>query len=310
VSTTHTFVLIGHPVGHSVSPAIHQAAYRELGLSDCRYVALDCPDRASVERQIDALRRGEIRGANVTVPWKRVALELSDEKDASARDTGAANVLHRSTEGSNRVTSHNTDVLALADELARGRTRALSKATAPAPGEASCALVIGNGGAALAAVTACRAIGVGRVVVVARRFRGSDPQRWEGADEFRKLGAVPVAWPDVAHSAPFHEAASASDLVVQTTSDGMRGASDGRSVRDVVPWASLRRSVFVYDVVYNPSVTPFVEAARAHGLSAETGLGMLVGQAASAIELWLGQRPPLEPLRRAAEDALARKTHE
>jgi len=85
----------------------------------------------------------------------------------------------------------------------------------------------------------------------------------------------------------------------------MRGASDGTAVRDLVPFAALQRDAFLYDVVYNPAVTPFVAAARAYGLSAETGLGMLVGQAALAIELWLRKRPDPARLRAAAEAALA-----
>lgn len=290
-----TFALFGHPVSHSLSPSIHRAAYDELGLRDHEYVALDCPDEASVRARFEALRRGDIAGANVTVPWKLLALALADERDPSARDTGAANVLVRSS-ASGRIVAHNTDVPALSDELARGVEHPRR------------ALVIGNGGAALAAVAACRSLGAERIAVVARRFRGTDEAAWERSGEFRNLGAVVLGWPDDAlrREALAHEA-SALDLVVQSTSDGMRGASDGTSVRDALPWAALPKSVFVYDVVYNPSVTPFVAAARGHGLAAESGLGMLVLQAARAVELWLGERPPFLPLRRAAERALAEK---
>jgi shikimate dehydrogenase len=292
-----TFVLIGHPVSHSLSPAIHHAAYAELGLTGHRYLTVDCSDEVAVRAEFDALRRGEIAGANVTVPWKRLALELADDLDASAEATGAANVLAVVGEGGlRRIVAHNTDVPALAEEVRQGR-----------PGAQS-ATILGNGGAALAAVAACRALGIGRSVVTARAWRGKRSAAWCGADEFARVGAVPVAWPDDgAGGSEFHRAAVVSDVIVQSTSDGMHGASDGTSVRDIVPWTALDPRTFVYDVVYNPAETAFVRAARARGLKAENGLGMLVRQAALAIELWLGSTPRLEPLAGAAARALAEK---
>ncbi|HEX4335414.1 MAG TPA: shikimate dehydrogenase [Polyangiaceae bacterium] len=291
-----TFVLIGHPVAHSLSPAIHRAAYTELGLDGHRYVAIDCPEASDVEAELDAIRRGDLAGANVTVPWKRVALDRADIVDPSAAATGAANVIRPTgANGSCRLVAHNTDVPALAEELRRGR-----------PG-ARTATVIGSGGAALAAVVACRSIGVERVSVVARRFRG-EPSTWPGAAALAERGASPLAWPDDPRAAAaLHAALVASDLVVQSTSDGMSGATDGTAVRDLVPFAELDRAAFAYDVVYNPAITPFVARARASGVRAESGLGMLVGQAALAIELWLGKRPDSAVLRAAAEEALAAK---
>jgi shikimate dehydrogenase len=104
------FVLLGHPVAHSLSPAIHGAAYAELGI-DARYELVDASDEAAVGRAVDAVRSGEIAGANVTVPWKQVALRLADRADASASDVGAANVLVRGPSG--EVVAHHTDVPAL-----------------------------------------------------------------------------------------------------------------------------------------------------------------------------------------------------
>jgi shikimate dehydrogenase len=297
-SALRKFVLIGHPVGHSLSPAIHSAAYDELGVQGCRYVAVDCPTPADVAVQLDEARRGDVAGANVTVPWKRLSLESADEVHASAAATGAANVLRpvAVNGGGYRLIAHNTDVPALAEELLSGR-----------PGARS-ATIIGSGGAALAAVVACKSIGVERIAVVARKFRG-EQSTWPGAAALSERGATLLAWPDdAASTASLRRAFAQSDLVVQSTSDGMAGASDGTAVRDLVPFAELDRAAFLYDVVYNPSVTPFVAAARAGGLSAESGLGMLVGQAALAIELWLGKRPDPARLRAAAEAALSAKS--
>jgi shikimate dehydrogenase len=295
-----SFVLVGHPVGHSLSPAIHEAAYDALRRTGHRYAAVDCPDEASVRAVFDSLRRGDLAGANVTVPWKRLALELADEVDPSARETGAANVLRPVGEGvGRRLVAHNTDVPALAEELSRG-----------APG-ARRATVIGSGGAALAAVVACRQMGATEITVVARKWRGARTEGWLGAAALALRGATPVAWPSEDQpSNDFRRAVLESDVIVQSTSDGMHGATDGTRVRDLVPWAEVPRTVFAYDVVYNPEVTPFVAAARAVGLRSESGLGMLVGQAVLALALWLGERPPSEPLRAAAERALAVKTRQ
>jgi shikimate dehydrogenase len=126
--------------------------------------------------------------------------------------------------------------------------------------------------------------------------------------EFTTLGAVAVAWPETGTvNDEWTRAVKRADLVVQATSDGMHGASDGTMVQGVVPWADVQADAFVYDVVYNPAVTPFVAAARGRSLRAESGLGMLVGQAILALELWLGNRPPALPLREAAERALREK---
>lgn len=293
------FVLIGHPVGHSLSPAIHRAAYEALGVAH-EYELRDAPDEAAVREIVGAIKSGRIAGANVTVPHKRLALELADRADPLAASAGAANVLSR--EGA-EVVAYNTDVMALADELI-GRSAG-----------AHVAAVIGNGGAALAAVAACRSIGVGTVGVVARAFRaGQSPAEWPRAEQFRKAGATVMPWPSEPASGRAesdHVAGDAwetlvcsSQIVVQATSAGMLGVGNGASVRDIVPWLRLAPGTLAFDVVYNPPVTPFLEAARAAGLRAEGGLGMLVGQAARAIELWLGSEPPREPMRAAAERAL------
>jgi shikimate dehydrogenase len=282
------FILIGHPVGHSVSPQIHTAAYRAHALPHS-YAAVDCPDEAAVERQVARVRSGEIAGANVTVPWKRVALALADELDDSARDTNAANVLVRTASG--QVRAYNTDQGALAERLKHGA----------ATSKPACVVVIGNGGAGLAAAVAARRIGAERVVVTARRWQGA-PEAWPDRSQFEALGAHPVAWET--GPGPLHAAFAAADVIVQATSAGMKGVGGGDTVVEVIPWQALASNVFLYDVVYNPPVTPFIERASHAGLRVEGGLSMLVGQAGLAIQIWLGVEPPLQAMREAAEAVL------
>jgi shikimate dehydrogenase len=278
------YILIGHPVGHSISPQIHGAVYRELGLPHS-YVAVDCPDQAAVVAQVNRLRRGEIAGANVTVPWKRVALTLADELDESAGRTQAANVLQLTSEG--RIRAYNTDQGALALLLQAGANGRLDQA-----------VVLGNGGAALAAAVAAQRAGASRVVVSARRWQGKG--QWPDRGEFGVLGVDTLAWA----SAEFDDALRAADVIVQATSAGMKGVGSGETVSDVIPWQQLKNDVFLYDVVYNPPLTPFLEQAERFGYRVEGGLSMLLGQAALAIKLWLGVDPPLDVMKAAAELAV------
>ncbi len=278
------FILIGHPVGHSVSPAIHHAAYDALGMSH-NYEAVDCPDEESVRKQVARIRSGEIAGANVTVPHKILALSLADEATEGASNTGAANVL---TRVGDQVVAHNTDISGLADELRSGTKNPRA------------AWVLGNGGAALAAVVACRQAGASDVYLSARSFVG-DPAHWPKMERFRQLGAIPVGWSDAATPGGIPELAPSLGLIVQATSAGMKGASDGAPLVKQIPWESLGRDTFIYDLVYNPPQTPLLTAAQERGLPRSHGLGMLVGQAAHAFKIWLGQEPDRDAMRQAAD---------
>ncbi|HYO93591.1 MAG TPA: shikimate dehydrogenase [Polyangiaceae bacterium] len=293
------FVLLGHPLAHSMSPAIHAAAYAVLGVPH-RYELLDVPDEAALGVAVARLRRGELAGANVTVPWKRHALALADRSAASARDVGAANVLCRASDGA--IEAHNTDVPALAAEIS-------GLVSVPARQ----VLVLGNGGAALAAVAAARKLGALRVGVAARSWSlKAAHAEWKQADELLRLGAEVLPWPEPQGTGPaallFAEFCRQTDVVLQATSAGMQGAASGSDVASIVPWSQLPNSALAYDLVYNPPETAFLHAARGVGMRASHGLGMLVGQAALAVQLWLGLLPPLEPLYAAAEHALAQRS--
>ncbi|MCA9645221.1 MAG: shikimate dehydrogenase, partial [Myxococcales bacterium] len=275
------FALLGHPLGHSLSPVIHQAAYDALGLEHS-YELLDCPDASHVSDAVARLRQGEFAGFNVTVPHKQVALALADKLDPLARQAGAANVL--ALKGSD-LQAFNTDILALLSELG----------DVPR----SAAVILGNGGAALGAATALRELGFEHVYVTARSHVG-DRDTWPSAQTFKLLDVELLHWGAEA----WEEIAVELSLVLQATSAGMRGASPGEGVASVVPWQELPTSAVAYDVVYNPEETPFLSAAREHGLEARGGLGMLVGQAAAALELWLDVDAPRAAMHEAAQRAL------
>lgn len=281
------FLLIGHPVGHSVSPAIHRAAYAALGRSDADYTVLDCPREADVQRVIERLRSGELAGANVTVPHKTLALALADRADESALAVGAANVLAR-VDG--QIVAYNTDAPALAEEL-------LELVPRPRSG----ALIVGSGGAALGAVVAAQMAGFAPVRVTARRFVSDVPRaEWPYAALLTERGAKPEVWP-LPSQTRLDELLSEVEIVIQATSAGMKGTDSGESLTAFIGAGPERA---YYDLVYNPSITPFLREAMRARAPSRGGLGMLVRQAARAIEIWLGTRPEEEPLMRAAESAL------
>jgi shikimate 5-dehydrogenase len=297
--------LLGHPLDHSISPAMHEAAFAALGVAGT-YEAIDVPTARELSRRLDELREGRLSGVNVTIPYKRVVLELVDEVAESAAQVGAANVLTRGPSG--RVVAHNTDADALAAEieLLRGGGQAMS------------AVVIGAGGAGLAAIAACRKAGYTLIGVTTRSWVNSESLVLSStAVDARALGALTSPWPGVDNeTAPtsrsswvlrhqWCELASTADLIVQASSAGMAGADPGEDLAAMVPWDMLPAHAVAYDVVYYPAATPFVREARARGLRAESGLGMLVGQAARAFTLWTGKEAPVDVMRRAAHEALA-----
>lgn len=281
------FILIGHPLGHSLSPPIHQAAYAQLGAS-ASYTLAPTPDEAALGRHFAALRSGVIAGANVTIPWKQRALELADERDPVAARVGAANVLSPISGG--RMLASNTDVPALEDEL---RTHA----------DVECGIVIGGGGAALASVQALALLNIKDVKVTTRRWAGLDTAAWTNAGRFRALGAEPLAWPAVSDP-HWLDAVNSARVLVQATSAGMTGADSGEELAARIPWHVVRPDALAYDVVYNPARTPFLTAAERAGCVSKGGLGMLVGQARHAVKMWLGADPGTDVLREAAERAL------
>jgi shikimate dehydrogenase len=279
------------------------AAFAALGLPHL-YTAIDVPTAAGLGRLVDDLRGGMLAGCNVTVPYKRAVLGLVDVRAESAEEAGAANVL---TVENGRVVAHNTDAEALARDLGAVSADATRLRAA----------IIGSGGAALAALVACRRLGFKVMCMTSRSWTDTETMfEAASAQRARALGALTAPWPRRDEAAPpagrvsqalrlqWGELVAHADCVIQATSAGMLGADPGEDVSSVVPWPRLSSHAIAYDVVYNPRVTAFLRAARARNLTAVDGLGMLVRQAALSITLWTGLTPPLDKMRAAAEEAL------
>ncbi len=264
--------LLGYPLGHSLSPAMQNAALAEVGLADWHYdlrpVRTD--DLGFVLADV---RRPDVAGANVTVPHKQAVIPYLDGLTPTALAMGAVNTLVK--EGG-RLIGHNTDAAGLLADLALHGARLTGARV----------LVLGAGGSARAAVAGCLGVGA-QVRVIARRP--------EQAEDLRTLGSIEVfPWTPIG----FIEASDDVAVVLNTTPLGMHPNVDVSPWLEGTPWpvASL-----VYDLVYNPAETLFVRQAREHDLNATTGLGMLVEQGALAFELWTGKPAPRAVMRAAAE---------
>jgi shikimate dehydrogenase len=269
--------LLGYPLDHSVSPAMHAAALAALGLTDWRYTALPVPPTALPE-VVGWLREPDYAGANVTVPHKAAVITHLDGLTPVADAIGAVNTILKRD---GRLIGHNTDAAGLlADVYAHG-VRV----------ERRPVLVLGAGGAARAAVAALAGVGA-RLRILARRT--------QQAEALRQIAAVEIfPWTPLG----LLDASDGAALIVNATPLGMAPHSTASPWIDGTPFPP---DAFVYDLVYNPADTVLLRQARFAGLGAATGLGMLVEQGALALELWTGRAAPRAVMRRAAEAALAR----
>jgi shikimate dehydrogenase len=275
--TTVLTGIIGWPVTHSLSPAMHNAAFAALGL-DMAYVPL--PVAADdVEAAVRGLRSLGFRGANVTMPHKAAVVPFLDRVSDDARLIAAVNTI---VVDDGVLAGYNTDV--------GGFVAALQEAVGEPLAGAS-ALVLGAGGAARAAVLGLLRVGVSRCTVVNRTMSRAEElvRLLQPADEAARFELVAL---DALTAAQVRGA----DIVVNATALGMAGPLKVPSV--LVD--NIQRDHIVYDVVYGQRPTMPLERARATGARAIDGLTMLVWQAALSFELWTGRAAPLEVMRSAA----------
>jgi len=272
-------VLLGWPVAHSRSPAMHSAAAAHLALPlRYRTLAVEPEDLGEV---VAALGRVGIRGANVTVPHKLAVMAACDVLTEEARLVGAVNTLTWERDASDaRLEGHNTDAV--------GLERALNEDVGDLHGAR--ALLVGTGGAARAAAVALVRAGA-RVVVAGRDPRGCAAilDVVAAADQ---VGGAAGGLVDLLDAVSLSAAVSGATIVVNATSLGMQGEHLPE------PLERLASNQVSYDLIYGQG-TPFVAAAWNADAAVYDGLGMLVHQAAAAFERWTGAKAPIEVMRAA-----------
>lgn len=263
--------VLGDPVAHSLSPALHRAAYAELGL-DWDYQAVRVPESglAGFVAGLDA----SWRGLSVTMPLKREALALADDASDRARTAGAANTLVRRDHG---WWADNTDVPGAAAAIRERTDRPLTHG-----------VVLGGGATAASVGLALADLGCRRLDLLAR-----DPAR---SEETRRVLAAHPSAPEVVVGRLDDPAALSADLVVSTVPASAQGA-------DLV--ARVAQVPLVFEVLYAPWPTPLARAAVADGRTLVGGLDLLVHQAVVQVALCTGRSVPVAVLRAAGEVALA-----
>jgi shikimate dehydrogenase len=267
--TTRLAAVIGAPIRHSLSPAIFNAAFAEAGL-DWVYVAFEVAV-GDAGRALDGMRALEFGGLSVTMPHKDAVAQLVDHCTPEAAALRAVNCVVPTADG---LVGDNTDGPGFLDAL---------RAEVGFDVAGRRTVVVGAGGAARAIVLALARAGAADIAVVNRT-----------AERAQAAAALAEACGRVADAASIEDA----ELVVNATSVGM---GDGALPFDP---ARLRSDQVLADIVYHPSPTPLLVAARDRGVTAVDGLGMLVHQAAHAFGLWTGQDAPIAAMTTAARREL------
>ncbi len=281
---TQRVVLIGHPVAHSFSGAMQQAAFDALGI-DARY---ELWDRRPIDLAdaIAELRGDDFLGANITIPHKERVVLLLDRLTEDAQATGAVNVISR--EGAQLI-GHNTDV----DGFKSALTKLVGRQKMPRQ-----AVVLGAGGAARAVVYGLITDGFQRIVVFNRHLHRGEGLVRHFAKSASHMDLRAMPW----HESVLEAEISKTKVLINATSIGM---TPGETP---IPAELLPPDLMVLDLIYNPSLTQLLKDASA---ARDTNIGgelMLLQQGARAFELWTGKPAPIEAMQaeldRAREQGL------
>lgn len=276
-ATTQLVGLIGWPVGHSVSPTMHNAAFAAAGLN-WRYVPLPVsPDH--IEDAVRGLRALGFRGANVTVPHKQAVMPILDKWTPAAEAIGAVNTIIAGEDGV--LTGDNTDAGGFVADLNDHGVDPAGRRV----------LILGAGGSARAVVYGLAEAGCAAITILNRTPARADELVEAMAGYFPTVEFAALPFP-----AAVGDVAAGADLIVNCTSLGMAPHIEG------LPWdeeVEFMAHQTIYDLVYNPAATRLLQLAAADGARPIGGLGMLVHQGAIAWQRWTGEEAPVAVMQRA-----------
>jgi shikimate dehydrogenase/3-dehydroquinate dehydratase type I len=266
--------LIGHPLGHTMSPGMQNAAFRELKIPGI-YLPFDVPSEGQVKSFMKGAAKLGAKGFNVTIPYKEAAFTAVDLLDDEARRAKAVNTVLVQDDGS--LKGFNTDIFGFSEALRRAGYDPRNKR----------ALIIGAGGASRAAVIALWKMGA--KIEISNR----SPERAEELVKSMRVFLKTLPLDALKDEKPY-------SLIVNATPVGMTGF-DGSTI---VPESLIAKADAVMDMVYNPIETPLLSAAKPHGVKTIHGLDMLLHQGAKAFEIWTGEKAPIEVMRRELTGAI------
>lgn len=285
--------IIGYPVEHSLSPAMHNAAFEQLALNWAYVPFLVRPENLTAA--VAAVRAFNLAGVNVTVPHKQAVVGYIDDLSPAARLSGAVNTI---VNLSGNLIGHNTD--------GEGFIRALREeagiSVKPDP-----VLILGAGGAAKGVAVALAINGVSEIII-ANRTGSRAEQLCHWIKEQTGCAASVLRWTGapVTGSGEYRDWASVLGrvkLIIQATTMGMFPREN-----DVppVPFELLNSGHIAADLIYNPRRTRFISSCEAAGSRVLNGMGMLLHQGVIAFELWTGRTPPVEVMRRALQEKVSK----
>lgn len=281
---TQPFAVLGHPIGHTLSPVMHNAAFAAYGM-DAIYLAFDvAPER--LLSVLAGMRDMGFRGVNLTVPHKEVAFRGFDTMDAGARLLGAVNTVEFLPAG---LKGHNTDGQGFLRAIAESFEMSVAGKTL---------FILGCGGAGRAvAITAARE-GASRIFLA--DIDDARPRRLAAEIESAAPGVTVTA--AGTNATAWVKDAREANLLVQASPVGMKPED-----RCPMPPEAFHAGQAAFDLVYNLPETCFTRLAAAGGARTANGLGMLLHQGAEAFTIWTGRPAPVEVMRKALQDALYRK---
>ncbi|MBD2105122.1 shikimate dehydrogenase [Leptolyngbya sp. FACHB-261] len=269
--------IVGHPVEHSLSPAMHNAALTELGLNWAYVPFPVAPEH--LKKAVEGFEAIGLRGFNVTIPHKQAILSYLSEISPLAQAVGAVNTVKRTSAG---WSGTNTDVEGFIAPL---RQQSWLGAVA---------VILGNGGAARAVVAGCGELGFDEIWVVGRdagklsQFAAS----WSGSKTLPPKTLRTCVWADLKSLLP------QASLLVNTTPIGMHPHTDATPL--TASELDQTQTALVYDLIYTPRPTQLLHQAQQRGLSIQDGLEMLVQQGAAALTWWTERTAPTATMRQAA----------
>ncbi|HXN08008.1 MAG TPA: shikimate dehydrogenase [Nitrospiria bacterium] len=275
---TRCVAILGHPISHSKSPQMHQAAFEALKL-DFAYLPFDIEPR-KLESAVNALKTLGFSGFNVTVPFKEKIIPLLDVVAPDARIIGAVNTVLIKD---NKLTGFNTD--------GKGFIRSVQKAWKIRLAGKKI-VIIGAGGSSKAiAVSLCmeKAVSIGILNRTLSKGRNL-------SDHLARLFRRPEIFSLPLYGNDTRDAIAQADLLINTTSLGLNPKDPSP-----LPSGYIRPGMKVYDLIYNPAETRFLKEAKKTGCQVLNGSSMLLCQGALAFEIWTGKMPPLAVMAQAID---------
>jgi len=282
--TTKLLGVIGHPVKHSLSPVMHNAALNHLGLD---YVYIPLPvEPQNLQIAIQGFTTIDVVGFNVTIPHKQAILPLLSEIEPIAKSVGAVNTVSRKN---NKWIGTNTDVEGFLAPL---------QTTPNQDWTEKVAVILGNGGAARAVVAGCTQLGFAEIHVVGRNMQNLQQFRNSWGNSPLTVNLYVHTWDSLPKLIP------QANLLVNTTPIGMHPYIE-ESPLSAAEMAQIPPGAIAYDLIYTPNPTKFLQQAQPAGAIAIDGLEMLVQQGAAALKIWLEQQTvPVEVMRQVLRQHL------